>query len=367
MNQFKSFYHILKADRVRNSIKTAVACLIGMLIIDMFKIQVGNWIVVSIVVIMSRRTTFGSAIKSSGMRVLGTIMGALFCLFVIKVLGTDHAVMTLMMALAMLLFVYMAGSSSVLADAGLLGAVTVALVLSAKQPTVTYLVDRSFEITLGVLIALIVTKFFLPIHAKFRLRQNVAQTLRDLAKMYREKIVERQQAYRFAEENDLENEIFDAFADQVQLISDASIELSIDTFKRPIFKKILDTERRIYRTINAFYHILHTAQSGADLIYNNNAFCELHEKMIAALERAAEMALDRSLRDQPRVHLLACCQHLLHTITGAETLNQVERDSLDIFVSTITYLAHQIERVEALCAHSYVYARFESHLIQAKH
>ena len=73
---FPSFLHWhLNYYQVIHSIKTAIACLIGVTLEKYYNWPSGQWVPITIMVVMSAQTHFGGALRKSYMRLLGTISG----------------------------------------------------------------------------------------------------------------------------------------------------------------------------------------------------------------------------------------------------------------------------------------------------
>ena len=61
--------------RIIHSLKTAIACLIGLGVEKYYNWPSGQWVPITIIVVMSAQTHFGGALTKAYMRFLGTVAG----------------------------------------------------------------------------------------------------------------------------------------------------------------------------------------------------------------------------------------------------------------------------------------------------
>lgn len=171
-------------ERVIHSLKTAIACLLGFLLTKIISFPADQWIVITIVVVMCAQLYVGSVVQKSYMRFLGTITGCIFAAIGIFFFGNNHIATACIIAVSTFAFSYLATSKESLSTAGTLGAVTTVIILLAPTPSLLYAGERFLEISLGLLIATVVSQFVLPIHARTHLRRAQAQTLTLLRDYY---------------------------------------------------------------------------------------------------------------------------------------------------------------------------------------
>ena len=117
-------------------------------------------------------------------RFLGTFIGCLFAALALVFLGHTNLAIMLAIGVSSFMFSYIATGKENLIQTGTLGAVTTAIIMLAKTSTLTIAMQRFFEISIGILIATLVSQFVLPIHARTHLRRAQAATLRQLLDYY---------------------------------------------------------------------------------------------------------------------------------------------------------------------------------------
>jgi len=141
------------SNRAINSFKTAIACLIGYLVVVFSPLPQPQWIVITILVVMSAQSTIGGMLIKSHMRFWGTLAGGLISIVALFLVGNDVWGVALVLLTATLLFAYIAGSSGDISAAGVLGGVTVVMIMLAHNATVLMAGERLLEIILGIGIA----------------------------------------------------------------------------------------------------------------------------------------------------------------------------------------------------------------------
>jgi uncharacterized membrane protein YccC len=179
------FFKNIASERVIHSIKTALACLLGLLIIKIIPWTMDQWLVITIAVVMCAQINVGSVINKSYMRFLGTLSGSILAGVTISLFGTEVLPTAIIIAIATMIFSYIATGTNSYSDSGTLGAVTVIVILLGTHPTITTAAHRCVEISVGILIAALVSQFVLPIRARDHLQKTQADTLEQLGDFYR--------------------------------------------------------------------------------------------------------------------------------------------------------------------------------------
>lgn len=153
-------------DRLIHSIKTAIAALIGILFLHYFNFTVQQWVVISIFVVMCSYNTVGGLARRSLMRFIGTLLGVLFCVLIIICGIKAWWAIAAALFFSALIFTYQAGAEGDISYIGLLGAVTTAIILLAPNVTYEIALERFIEISIGIVIALLVSRLIFPMYAK---------------------------------------------------------------------------------------------------------------------------------------------------------------------------------------------------------
>ena len=260
--------------RTIHSVKTAIGCLIGVVIEKYYNLPSGQWIPITIMVVMSAQTHFGGALRKAYMRLLGTVSGIAVTVTVLWFFGNNLAVIFGTIFIVCIIFTYIANSNGDISYAGTLGGVTALLTLTGQQVGVEIAMQRGFYIVVGIITALLVSRFIFPIHARDRFRYHVAATLRNLQKLYRETLQ--------GVDTKLEDVVAaDISFDQPRLISEAVAGSLIFASNKVFFTEIVNSEHQLNRLINLTR--LSLCEFGSQ-----EAICDLHKVIDNSLGHLAD-------------------------------------------------------------------------------
>lgn len=249
-----SRYWPLNYNRVIHSIKTAIACLIGVAIEKYFDLPSGLWIPITIMVVMSAQVHFGAALRKSYMRFLGTISGITITITTLLLFGNNIIAIFCIVFVAILVFTYIASNKGDINYAGTLGGVTVLLTLTGQQVGIEIAVQRGLYIIIGIVIALLVSRTIFPIHARDRFRYHVATTLRNLQSLYRKIAQMDIQLEQKPADIELEDIVAtDISNNQPRLVNEAASGSTLFAAKKIFFKEIIHSEYQLNRLIDLTY------------------------------------------------------------------------------------------------------------------
>lgn len=245
-------------ERLIHSFKTALACIIGVVVIKFAHIQSGQWVMISIVIVMCAQINVGSLVQKSYLRLAGTLLGCAIAILALTFFGYSEIVVISSIAIAAFFFSYAATAQDAFINLGTLGAATTAIIMATPHPTVTLATDRFIEISIGIVIAALVSQFILPIHARTHLLRAQAKTLTLLREFYLMRIA----TPPFVAPIDYlesDEEIAKMITKQRQLSKDAVREPLGIFFDRQQFTHTLLCEKEILRSIdfmhNALFHL----------------------------------------------------------------------------------------------------------------
>jgi uncharacterized membrane protein YccC len=276
----------LDTQRTIHSLKTALACLLGFLITHFVKISINQWIIITILVVMCAQSNVGSVIQKSYMRFLGTLGGSFLSIVTLILFGPDPVAIAATIMLAAILFSYLATGNSKFNEAGTLGAATTVIILMGVDPNLITAFERSVEISIGILIAALVSQFIFPIHARTNLRVKQANTIRELRDFYRATLLS-DQPRKEMDYPQLDEKIVSSFLIQRKLATDASREVLGKKFSLKHFKNILTCEKEILRSIAFMHYAYETAPNREKMFSHIYTLHEFHEAVCKALEQIA--------------------------------------------------------------------------------
>lgn len=242
-------------DRLINATKTCLACAVGLLFVDLFKLPQGQWTVITILVVMSAQVHFGSTLQKGYLRFIGTLTGSAIAALCLWFFPHSNVAIKLTLLLSSLVFSYVAGKSTALGQACTLGVVTVAILLLNDNPQLSAVWLRTSEILLGIVIAVLVSLIVLPLRASRKLNKKLADNLLLLSEFLQTTI-----SKDIEKTHIKETALMDAFAQCQKLQEETKTEPGITkTLKKSIAKIILH-EKRIFRAISMLEHYLTHAE-----------------------------------------------------------------------------------------------------------
>jgi len=279
----------LNYHRVIHGLKTAVACLVGLSLEKYYDWPSGQWVPITVMVVMSAQTHFGGVLRKAYMRFLGTVSGVITVVAVLWFFGGNLVVVFCTVFLASIIFAYIASGHSDISYAGTIGGVTVILILAGQQTGIEIAIQRGFYIIVGIVIALLFSRFIFPIHARDRLRYHVSRTLLNLSKLYSESIKMQDLSEQIENiDTELSSIVIEDIAVQPRLIYEAIVGSKEFASKKGIFTAILSGEHTLSRLINLMYLSLRETEAPM-VVKTQLAIVEsLHTIIMDSLNHLAE-------------------------------------------------------------------------------
>ncbi|MGE4298290.1 MAG: aromatic acid exporter family protein [Desulfovibrionaceae bacterium] len=164
---------------VRHAIRTAVAAMATLAIANAFHLAQGYWAVITTVIVL--HANMGRSLMAGWSRIVGTVMGAFFGALIGTLLGTGYV------GLGVALFATLTICSAVpfLRESCRMAAITVGIVMlmGATQSLWLVGIERSYEIVLGVAVAMLTSVLVLPARARAGLRRGLGNSLEMCAEL----------------------------------------------------------------------------------------------------------------------------------------------------------------------------------------
>jgi uncharacterized membrane protein YccC len=277
------FFQNIEFERIIHSIKTALACLAGLLFVQ-YRVM-DQWLVITIAVVMCAQVNVGSVLIKSYMRFLGTLSGSILAAITITLFGTEVLPTVFTVAVSAMIFSYIATSTKNYNDAGTLGAVTVIVILLGKNPTITTALMRFIEISVGILIAALVSQFVLPIRARDHMQKTQAETLERIRDFYYHSLMVEQTDEVVASYQEIDENIVKSLSAQRSLSKEARREPFGVAFDADRFTQILRCEKEVFRSIVCMQYAYKMMPAARDLIALLPAIQAFHSSMCAAFEK----------------------------------------------------------------------------------
>jgi len=260
------------SERTINSIKTAIACVIALFVAQFPLLPMGQWVLISVVVVMSGQAHVGGALQKAYMRIIGTISGALVAGLTLYFFKENELAILIVIFFSCGIFAYIASmGGQAAAGAGTLGSVTVILVLLNKSPDISLAIYRPVEIIIGIMIALVVTTFIFPIRATTLLKRDLSSLLNDLRILLQEAVEIKKEAAPMVISQVLEEKVLKSFTAQRALLVEAKSEHS-SKLEKSLLLEIMQQERRIYRAILLLNYSLHSNVQADNFLHHLPSF-----------------------------------------------------------------------------------------------
>ncbi len=290
----------LSGERIVGSFKTALACLIGILIGKTFHLAMPQWILITIFVVMATNIRIGGAIRKSYFRLLGTIIGAFLASVALFFIGDHPNIIHFLLIVLIGVFAYLASSSTDIAQFGLLGATTMVMILDARAPTLKTAVDRTLEIFIGILIAIVVSRFVFPRHAKKLLRVSITNTLQQFQELFEFFVTKELTLDSLKEQEKIENNMINEILKQSTLLQETINEDPRVKKKRFIYQAIFLLERKLLRSIYMLVQTILAESAQIRSFSQNKQLFELHRRILDLFDFLSAL----SSKQTPKITLL---------------------------------------------------------------
>ena len=321
----------INIERLTHSFKTAIACGIALLVTRLLGLNHTPWIVITTIVVMCAQLYVGSVMQKAYLRFLGTLVGCLFAITTLETVGDSNLAIGITIGLSSLIFSYFATGQENVSYTGTLGAVTTAIIMLGQKPTIMIATLRFLEISIGILIATLISQFVLPIHARTHLRRTQATTLAQLRDYYIACMMTPGLGADAAQSQDLDEHIVKSLSKQRQLAKEAVREPLGSFYDPEQFIQFLHCEKEILRAIDFMYHTaIHIemveAREAAEIKTFNDA-------IVAALNSLIKTIAADKPDPQEHIHLppLQPLKNKLHTMFA-----QASQDEL-IYINGFLY------------------------------
>lgn len=333
-------------ERLIHSLKTAIAVTLGFSLTRLIGFPADQWIVITILVVMCAQIYVGSVMHKSYLRFLGTLCGCLFATATLVFVGESPWAIMIALALAGFIFSYVATSQENLSYAGTLGVVTIAIILLGKSPTLSFAAARFLEISVGIMIAALISQFVLPIHARTHLRREQAATLEQLRDYYQETLITRQTELPAINHHDLDESIAKSLIRQRQLARESANEPLGSPFNSTHFMESLFCEREILRAIIFMREALLRLKPSQILALSSGALPEFHELIMRTLNILI-LRIHTSKKDQNIIlPAMSVLQAAIQKMTAAASSEEIIY--LNSFLFSAEILTNSLTRLAAL-------------------
>lgn len=250
--------------KVIHGFKTALACLIGYMLVLITHWPQAQWIVITILVVMSAQPNVGSLFIKAKMRFWGTVFGALAAIITV-ILCHNPAELAIALFVFTLIFSYVACNPGDISYVGTLGSVTLVIIILGPHANLSAAGERFIEIIVGIILSVLVSQFVFPIRSHTVFLKNLGSTLAYFYE-YFENCFQKNVPDINDHLLDMNEKMLVTFSQQRRLILETGLELGKSRKDKIIFQEILNAERRVYRAINLMYYGFHAAPESMQII-----------------------------------------------------------------------------------------------------
>jgi len=266
-------------ERLIHGLKTGIACIIGYSFSLIANFQATQWLVVSIMVVMCAQMHVGSVLQKTYMRFIGTLVGSIIAAATLYFFPHEKHIYLIIITVCGIVFSYIATSESKFSETGTLGAVSATIILLSQQASITIAQQRFTEISLGLLIATLVSQFIFPSHARNQLIHLQAKAIMQFSQFYQMTIMKRKlpgiESYQA-----LDEDIVKSLSTQRTLAKESKRELLGMKFSIVFFYKILRCEKEIFRIINFMRYAAEQLDQEIHHFFDEEKFKQFHDQVL---------------------------------------------------------------------------------------
>ncbi len=341
MNLTTLIYH----ERIIHSVKTALACLVGFIVASHLHFQATQWIIITTLVVMAAQMNVGSMIQKSYMRFLGTLTGSLVSILTLKLFGNDPLVSLGVVLIAAMVFSFIATSGKSYNESGALGAVTVTIILFGQNPTAQTGVERFFEISLGILIAAIISQFILPVHAKNHLKRSQAETIKKIHTFYLDLFSRTLSSDNMNALGNLDEQLVKSLMMQRKLAVEARREKLGKSFNIDYFQQSLSCEKDIIRSIILMFYAYQKIGQLKIMQENHEILTQFNQQVSDLLQMISQGIPHNAIsKDYVLPNVLIWKQ----IFSDVSALKYEERVAIDTFIFCGEMLVERLDRMVGL-------------------
>ena len=331
--------------RTINSLKTAIAALIGYMLIHLFHWTQGQWVVITILVVMSAQSTLGSLLIKSHMRFWGTVVGATSSFFILLFLAGNFVAIGFILFFLIILFSYVAGGKSDLKDSGTLASVTMAIILLSKYATPMNAIYRFAEISTGILIALLVSRYIFPLRANQGLNKLISKNLQSLATHFEKCLILNLGKKNMLKFSNIEQNIISNFEDQFKMIHNLETEPGKTRKLVTYYKRILIKQRKLYRGINSMNYAANMLPQAKANQISFDCVVELLKQMNEQLKLSSEALITKDLQLLSNMKRLTLDDLKKSTDTQPKVSDDNEIIAFKYFIFSAELFTHELSRL----------------------
>ncbi len=289
-----------------HSLKTGIAIVLGLVLTRWLSFAQGQWVVITIIVVMSAQIHVGNVLEKGYLRFIGTVCGCLYAIFIIKFLGQNLWIIAVGLFLAGVISSAFSTRREDLSYAGTMAGATIAIIILGDDPTVSFALERFMEISLGILIATLVSQFLFPIHAKTQLLQAQIKTLVQLKKFYKKNVMRQEPVVSALDYHSADEHIVQLLLKQRELAKGSKRELLGIHLDFQRVAKVLFLERQMLRAMTFMLLAQDKLQEHNEMKETSERLENFHQQVLEELDFISDLIEQKKLKkDSCRASVIA--------------------------------------------------------------
>jgi uncharacterized membrane protein YccC len=238
-------------EHFRQAVKTGIAGMASIALADFLRLHEGYWAAISAVIVM--QSNIGAAIGAAWSRLAGTAIGAFAGALFVVVWGINAPSFGVAVTLAVLACAFLG-----LLDSYRLAGATVAIVMLSGSHDIPWIValNRFFEVSLGIIIALLVTVFIWPARARKNLLNGIVDAVSGINDLYRA-IIGRYRGEADAPVEELRSQVARILQNNENLQKQTMYEPRLGPERKELLFLLMDHVHRILHALDALGSTAH--------------------------------------------------------------------------------------------------------------
>ncbi|PIZ03540.1 MAG: hypothetical protein COY58_08770 [Gammaproteobacteria bacterium CG_4_10_14_0_8_um_filter_38_16] len=249
IDSLKKYYYRHQEQNI-HALKYAVAFAAGYLTILFLKNPYSvAWVLITIAVVMAAQPIIGQQVLKSLMRLLGTLIGAFLGVIAFHLPHYPVILFIFIVCIAFFLARFAATKDPEVGNIAVLGMVTFSLIALLPHSNMNYAVMRVVDISIGIAISLLVSRFVFPLNARRALIFESMRTVDLIAQFIQKVFIERIDRQNSAEVNQLDAMIVKSMTKERAIIRSGRYE----SLRTP---KLKNQFNQLVRYLRSIFHYL---------------------------------------------------------------------------------------------------------------
>lgn len=324
----------------KSSFKIALACWVSFLLEKGLHLPLGPLVVISTLLVMIRHEDFGSVLKKSYIRLVGSLAGGLLALLALTLWTRSLWIEGALFGLAMLGFALLMNLSKKYQTGGVFGALAFISSVMSHNPGLQSVGLRLLEILIGILVALAISRLVFPLHSKEQLKTMLSRSLLQLSQLYQATFCGIQPPTFLDNPYKFETRLLRSFGEQEQLLYRAVVKHEDKLWLQSMYEKIILCERGIFRS-TVFLSRISAVQ--AHQVEEQLEIRDFHHLVAQCLDQLADG--DTSQMPLITTTLQQLTAALLTQAYGAMPARAVY---LHTYIGSCQYLSHELHTLGTL-------------------